>query len=164
MSPVPARPPKNNFVPAPEGVYVAVCADVIDLGEVETTWKGKTGSAWKIRVVWEIEQEMEDGKRFAVFQRYTNTTHMKGRVWKDMASIFGRTFLQEEREGFDFECLIGKCCMIQILHSEPDFEGKVYANISSMMPLPKGADPLVIRDYEREKSAQAPIEDEDIPF
>ena len=53
----------TNFVPAPAGTHSAVCVDIVDLGEIEITYQGKTSRKHKIVIVWQIA---EDGERQAV--------------------------------------------------------------------------------------------------
>jgi len=37
-----------TFIPAPAGTHPAICCDVVDLGEVEVTFQGKTQRKHKI--------------------------------------------------------------------------------------------------------------------
>ena len=45
-------------------------------------------------------------------------------------------FNEDELKGFDIGKLLGINCMLQVLHTVKD--GKTYANIASITPLPKG--------------------------
>jgi hypothetical protein len=119
----------SGFVPAPEGLHKAVCVDVVDKGFVETPW----GEKPKVRVVWEIEAEMDDGRRFTVGKTYTASLHEKSNLHKDLRTWRGRPFTAEELAGFDMEKVIGVPCQLLVTHVEKD--GTVYANVAAVTRL-----------------------------
>jgi len=53
-------------------------------------------------------------------------------------SMLGRKLPKEERDEFDVYGLLGQSAMLNVLHSEPNAEGRVYANIKSVSPVPAG--------------------------
>ena len=126
----------GNFTPAPDGPHPAVCVDVVDLGIVETSWQGQQRSTHKCRLVFEIEETMDDGRRFTVNRQFTASLNEKASLRKFLESWRGRPFTKEELAGFDTEQLIGAPAVIQVVHAER--EGKVYANIDSVMKLMRG--------------------------
>jgi hypothetical protein len=160
----------GSFTPAPEGQYSAVCVDVVDLGIVETTWKGEKKEAHKCRVVFEIDEQMETGKRFTVSQQFTASLNEKANLRKFLESWRGKPFTREELAGFDTEQLIGAPAVLQVVHNERD--GTVYANINSVMKLMKGVGRLQpAGDYVRvkdrtPKNGDGPPDDDDsgLPF
>ncbi len=115
-----------DFVPAPEGIFPAVCVDAIDLGLVNGQW----GTRHKVRFVWEIDAKREDGSPFQVRKTYTLSLHEKATLRKDLRGWRGRDFTAEELEGFDLERVIGACCTLIVTHEEK--EGTVYANATAV--------------------------------
>lgn len=173
--PIVAKSSGTNFVPAPSGAHSAVCVDVVDLGMLEVSFGGKKKTQHKIRMVWQIAEVMPDNKPFIVQKRYTLSLHEKAGLRKDLESWRGKAFTADELEGFDLEVLIGVTCLLNVLQVQRD--GDTYANVVSIMRLPKGVEPLKARDYVRtidrtpEETAAAGPEpgawtptDEDVPF
>ena len=162
------------FTPAPEGMQPSVCVDVVDLGLIDQGY----GEKPTVDIKWQIgEIEKESGKPFLVMKRYNNSLHKKATLRKDLETWRGRRFTLEELKGFDLEKLIEKNCQLQIIHSSPTDEGKIYANIETIIPLSKGMEKLTPQDYIRvkdrgdgdtptptEKTEPAPADDDDLPF
>jgi hypothetical protein len=121
----------------------------VDLGMVTSTFEGKTKTAHKCRIVWQVAETNEDGKPFLVQKQYTASLHEKAALRKDLEAWRGKSFTKQEADGFDVEILIGKSCMLSVLHV--DRNGSTYANVSSIMPLPKGMPPITARGYVRVK-------------
>lgn len=117
----------SEFTPAPEGVHNAVCVDVVDLGMVENQW----GRKHQLKIVWEIDAKMDDGRPFLVQKRYTASLHEKSTLAKDLKGWRGRAFTAEEIKGFDTEKIVGAACQLVIQHNEKD--GAVYANVQSIL-------------------------------
>ncbi len=129
----------TNFAPPPSGTHIAVCYRVIDLGTQKQDWKGETKFHRKIRIFWEIPGEkMEDGRPFTISQLYTFSSSEKARLRKDLEGWRGRAFTETDfgPGGFDIKNVLGKPCMLSVVHADKD--GKTYANISSVSALPKG--------------------------
>lgn len=164
----------GGFTQAPGGVHAAVCCDVVDMGVLEVTYSNKTKKQHKIRVVWQIEQAMEDGKPFIVQKRYTLSLHEKASLRADLESWRSKPFTEDELHGFDVETVIGAAALLNVV---PEMKnGTVYSNVKSIMKLPKNFTVLQVRDYIRakdrtaEQHAQEPqpfadgITDDDVPF
>lgn len=135
----------EDFTPAPEGVHRAVCVSVIDLGTQEQTpYQGKPRApTHKIQIRWELADElMPDGKfkgqPFTVSKRFTYSTSEKADLRKTLESWRGKKFEASDfgPGGFSVDKLLGVSCMLQIVHEVR--EGKTYANIAGVMPMPKG--------------------------
>ncbi len=163
----------GSFIPAPAGAHTAVCCDVVDLGLLKVSFGGKEKEQHKIRIVWQIGEDMESGKPFTVGRRYTLSLHEKAALRKDLESWRGRSFNKEELSGFDVECLIGVPCLLNVIQETRD--NSTYANVTSIMRLPKGMTALTVTsDYVRVcdrpadgQKADEPvhtIDDQDIPF
>ncbi len=154
-----ARESSSNFVPAPEGTWSAVCVDVVDLGVLEVAFGGKNKKQHKIRIIWQIEEVMKDNKPYTAQRRYTLSLHEKSSLRKDLESWRGRKFTQQELQGFDVETVIGIPCMLNIIHEEKN--GGAFANVASIMRLPKGLEPVKARDYIRVIDRKPEMQDED---
>jgi hypothetical protein len=169
-----AKDSKKEFTPAPEGLFSAVCCDVVDLGDLDTPW----GKKPKVEIRWQIEEtNPETQKPFMVLRRFTLSLHEKANLRSTLEAWRGRKFSKEELEGFDLERLIGANCQVQIIHNIAD-ESTVYANVQAVVPAAKnGAKLRVSQDYIRmaERAKRAELErhpngsdytaaDSDVPF
>ena len=147
-----------EFPPIPEGAYTAICYTIADLGEQYNDKFKKTAN--KVMFIWEIVDDdlrIEiDGemKRRAISKQYTASFGQKSNMYKDIRPWIGREFTKEEQEGtFDLTSLIEKGCLLNITNDKAA-DGKIYANVSSVMPLPKGIkvgkpeNPVVIYDMD----------------
>lgn len=123
------------FTPAPEGTHVAVCVQVIDLGLQHSDFYDKTVP--KVLVGWELPDELDsEGKPFMVFHRYTSSTSKKAKLRLHLEAWRGKPFSDAEVKAFDIKAILGKACLVNIVHNETD--GNTYANVSAVMALPKG--------------------------
>src|SRR6185503_20656322 len=126
MPPIIAKDNQKEYPLAPQGLFQAVCVDVVDLGLV----KDQYGEKHKVQLRWQLDMESDDGQRFMVAKRYTNSLNEKARLRAHLESWRGQKFSPEELKGFDLEKLIGVNCQIQIVHSEDD-KGRTWANVST---------------------------------
>ncbi|MCA0270262.1 MAG: hypothetical protein LCH53_13745 [Bacteroidetes bacterium] len=132
----------GDFTPAPEGTYGAVCVDVVDLGMQTITGQYGTRTEHRVRIVWEIDEQKEDGKRFIVSERYKLSLHEKAGLRKMLDTWRGQPFTaQDLEEGFDLERLLNAPAMVTVVHREGK-EGQVYDNVRAVTRLPKGMAPL----------------------
>lgn len=127
---------EETFEPIPEGVHLAVCYGIVDLG---THYSEKYDKKYrKIRIFWEIPEETfeKDGKEIPRFisKEYTNSLGDKSNLTKDLQAWRGKKFTEEELAGFDLENIINKGCQLQVIHSDD----KKHANIAAIMAMPKG--------------------------
>lgn len=160
----------KKFKPAPAGLQPSVCVDIVDLGEEPNSFKAGA-LQHKIRVVWQIDTvDPETAKPFIVSRKYTISLSEKATLRKDLESWRGREFSRDELQGFDLEKLIGVCCQLMIVHAEKD--GTTYGNVQTIVPLSKGMERILPRDYvrvkdrapEQQQEGFAPTNDEDVPF
>jgi len=145
--PIIAKASGANFTPAPAGAHSAVAVDVVDLGMLEVSFGGKKKTQHKIRIVWQIEEVMADNRPFIVQKRYTLSLHEKAQLRKDLESWRGRPFTDQELEGFDVETVIGVACLLNVIQEKK--ESSTYANVTSIMKLPKSMTAITARGYVR---------------
>lgn len=140
---MPALPAPNDreFSPVPAGAHMAICYRVIDLGTQETTWEGKTKQTHQVLVGWEIPEElMEDGRPFTIGQVYTWSMGEKAKLRAHLEAWRGKAFedidFRDPKEGgFDIRKIVGKPCMVTVMHSSKN--GNTYANVAGVAKLPK---------------------------
>ena len=166
----------GDFKPAPAGLSQAVCVDVVDMGLLKVTFGGLEKEQHKVRLVWQLEDMMSDGKPFLIQKRYTLSLHEKANLRKDLESWRGRAFTPEELIKFDVETIIGANAQLNIQHVTKD--GKTYANVVSIVPLGKNMPKMDAMGYVRvqdrpENQVKPPAEyhedirvddDDSIPF
>lgn len=153
------------FDPAPEGLHRAVCVDVIDMGMQPTPW----GEKHKVKLIWEVEAEDVNGKRFQVRQTYTLSLNEKAKLSEHLESWRGKKFTDDERiEGFDLDKLKGLNCQLQLIHNTSQDKKRTYANIQAIIAPVKGVEPLRPRDYKPDEheaqSGRTNANGEDLPF
>jgi hypothetical protein len=152
------------FRRVPAGVHVARCISVIDLGTQDVTWEGTTKLQHKIQITWEVLGDDENGVPMTmevdgqelpmtISKRYTLSLSNKARMRGDLEAWRGKAFTDEELKGFDVSKLLGAYCMLNVTETESN--GKTYANVSSITPLPRaipkpaGVHPLVMFDLDK---------------
>lgn len=127
-----------TFEPIPEGVHLAVCYAVIDLG-LQYSEKFDKYSR-QIAIMWEIPGERietEEGNKPKILSKiFTNSLNEKSNLKKCLEAWRGKKFSEQELQGFDLANILRKGCQLQVLHSEKN--GKIYPSIASFMALPKG--------------------------
>jgi len=135
---------KEGFTsdPAPAGNHLAICYSMVEIGTEEFEYLGVKKKAHKVRISWELCHEKkvfkpENGEQpFVLSRDYTLSMHEKSTLRGDLESWRGRAFTEDEAKAFDITVLIGKPCMLNVIHTEKN--GNTYANISNVTSLPKG--------------------------
>lgn len=129
----------GSFSILAEGTYTATCYMLVDLGLQHNERYGN--SSRKVLIGWEIADEYVevDGKKEPrIFStRYTASLNEKAILRRDLAAWRGRDFTEAELEEFNLCNILDAPCLINIIHKEGG-NGKTYANLASIMKLPKG--------------------------
>ena len=132
----------GDFQIAPEGVHLAICYRIIDLG---THFDEKWGNIKHlIRLHWELPNALMkvdngEAKPFSITKQYTLSHHEKSNLRCDLESWYGKTFDTRELDaagGFDPEKLLDRPCQLNVVHNESN--GKTYANVKAIMPVAEG--------------------------
>lgn len=127
---------KPKTPPVEPGVYLSVCVGYIDLGE-QYSEKFKN-YATKGMYIWEIPSETieVDGevKPRQLSKEFTLSSSKKCNLRGTIESWNGKTYSDEEFSEFELCDQVGKPCQLQVVLNET----KEYANVSNLMPLPKG--------------------------
>ena len=128
---------KGDFELTPAGSHLAICYRVIDLGTQQKTYQGEISHKPTILLGFELCHEaMTDGRPFSAQQRFVLSSHKKSKLRAFLEAWRGVPFTDAEFGKFDVANLIGKPCLLGIVHAiQPD---ATYANINSVMRITKG--------------------------
>lgn len=127
--------PHKEFEKPPAGQYYAVLADIVDLGEVTTTFNGQTKKFPAQRFVWILNFNGKDGQPLQVSERFNvSSDHEKSNIYKKLKMILG----YPPAPGFDYESLVGQTRILWITRDVSADGTKDYANIMGIMPAPVG--------------------------
>lgn len=130
-----AKDSGGDFEITPEGTHLGICYSVIDLG-LQFNEKF-SNTSHKVMLSFEFpDEKMADDRPFVISKAYTLSLSKKSNLRRDLESWRGKIFTEKELLGFDLGNILGKACLINVIHSQ--VENKTYANIAAMMPLPKG--------------------------
>lgn len=139
---IPASTQQRELIPA--GNYIARCFQLIQIGTVTDTIMGRTTTASKVRIGWELPEELKvfDEARgpqpLMISAEYTLSTGQKANLRKMLASWRGKDFTEEEAKYFDVAKLIGATCMLNVIHvAGKQDPSKMYEKIAGVTPLPK---------------------------
>jgi hypothetical protein len=129
--------------PLEAGAYAAVCDMIVDLG-VQPSPGGQFAPKRTLMVRFQIPSERveitkngETKSLPAVISRTLGLSlNEKATLRQLLQSWRGRAFTPEELKRFDLANVLGKPAFINVTHSVKG--DKTYANLTSIMPLPKG--------------------------
>jgi hypothetical protein len=129
--------------PLEAGAYAAVCDMIVDLG-VQPSPGGQFAPKRTLMVRFQIPSERveitkngETKSLPAVISRTLGLSlNEKATLRQLLQSWRGKAFTPEELKKFDLANVLGKPAFINITHSVKG--DKTYANLTSIMPLPKG--------------------------
>jgi hypothetical protein len=146
-----AKDNKSDFTPAPEGLWQAVCVDVVDLGMQTSQW----GESHRVQIRWQLEgDDPKTGKPYMAVRSFRLSLHEKSSLRPMLEAWRGRKFTPEELKGFDLEKLVGVACQVQIVHGITG-QGGTFAQIQAVVPPARGVAKLTPRgDYVRVKDRE----------
>ena len=133
----------GDFERCPQGMHLARCYRIIDLGTQKSEYMGQIKYLHKIMLGWEIHGmnddgtaiKMKDGRPFAIFKNYTLSWSEKANLRLDLQSWRGKAFTQEEMRKFDLKNVLGAFCMLNVIE-RPGQDGKTYTNVNGVTPVP----------------------------
>jgi len=134
----------REFKLLPPGTYPAVCTWIVDLGMQELTYNGETSEKPRVRLRFEVPSErvtyLQNGEEtegpMTIWKEYTALLHEKATLRKHLESWRGKSFTPTELMGFDLTSVLGKPCLITVVHDE--FNGREYAKVEGVSRLVKG--------------------------
>ena len=133
----------GNFERCPQGMHLARCYRIIDLGTQKSEYMGQVKYLHKLMVGWEIHGmnddgtpiKMKDGRPFAIFKNYTLSWSEKANLRLDLQSWRGRAFTREEMRRFDLKNVLGAWCMLNVIERSGQ-NGNTYSNVDGVTPVP----------------------------
>lgn len=132
----------GDFKMVPPGTHIARCYRLLDIGTQEIVWEGTTKLQLKLRIGWELfgeddegnPLETDDGMPLTINKTYTQSLGKKARLRQDLEAWRGAQFTDAELNGFDMDKLLGKYCLLTVIHNETG--GKTYANVAALASIP----------------------------
>ena len=127
---------KPKAPPVEPGVYMAVCVGVVDLGEqyseVYKSYSNKVKFVWALpSELMEVEGKMEERQLSREFSVATKKT---SKLRTFLGSWNSKNYTDEEYMELDLFDQIGKACQLNVVLNDTG----EYANVDSIMPIPKG--------------------------
>ncbi len=130
---------QKEFIPLEAGNHIGRVCGLIHIGTITDNIQGKEVTRNRVFISFEIPGQLrDDGKPQTIGQEFTLSMHRQGNLLPFVESMLGAKLSAEETKAFDVYTLVGKPAMVNVIHSEPNAEGVVYANIKGVSPLPKG--------------------------
>ena len=136
---VTAKSSDAKFSPHPEGQFVAVCIDVIALGEKVVQYPGTPDYlAPKCAIVFRTgELNPDTGEYSDIAQEYTVSMGEKANLRKALESWRGKPYTPEQAdEGVPVDKLVGNGALIGVAHKVSG-KKRTYAVVQSIVGVPK---------------------------
>ena len=124
----------GDFELAPAGSVGARAFSIVDIGMQDSQY----GLKHQIIITWELPSElMADGRPFVISQFFNLSLSEKANLCHCIEGIFGKKMPDEAKMGFDFQSLIDRPCLLNIVH-KPKKDGSTKAEIAGYAPPAKG--------------------------
>jgi hypothetical protein len=134
----------GNFENPKSGAYVGIVADVAELLNVPTRFGPKN----KVRIIWILDQKDSTGKPYRVMEQVNASINEKARLYEIAKGVLGTP---PNAKSFDTESLMGRSNQLFIVVERGE-DGKDYAHVKGILPLPQGAAvPVVPAEFVRSK-------------
>ena len=117
---------------------------MIDLGTHEETGPFGTKHQRKVRLSFELPEEKavfneEKGEQpFMVSKEYTFSMGEKANLRKVLTTWRGEPFTEQQAADFDIDKLLGKPCLLNVVHKTSKTTGNVYVDVAGISKVPKG--------------------------
>ena len=133
----------GTFTPVPQGMHLARCYRVVDLGTQKSEYLGTVKNLPKVMLQFEVHGEDDAGKPIltgknepmSISKNFTLSLAEKATLRKDLQTWRGREFTAEELRGFELKNVLGAWAMISVIKSAAP-NGKEYTNIAAIMSVP----------------------------
>ena len=135
---------RREFKMVPAGTHLARFYRIVDLGTQRSTWNGQDKFLRKMMVRLEVHGEDEqgnplvtdEGEPLSLFKNYTHSMAENSNLRKDIQSWLGHKLRDDhEARKFNIGSILGEWCMVNVVHDTGN-DGKVYANVNSITPVP----------------------------
>ncbi len=134
----------SNFTPVPQGMHLARCYRVVDLGTQKTEYQGQVKHLPKVMLQFEVHGNDDDnrpivtqkGEPMSISKNFTLSLAEKATLRKDLQTWRGREFTQAELNGFELKNVLGAWATISVIKAMGN-NGKEYTNIANINSVPK---------------------------
>jgi len=134
---------ENTFVPVPQGMHLARCYRIIDMGTQKSEYQGQVKHLSKVMLQFEIHGNDDDnkpivtqkGEPMSISKNFTLSLAEKATLRKDLQTWRGREFTEDELRGFELKNVLGAWAMISVIKALGN-NGKEYTNIAAIMSVP----------------------------
>lgn len=140
---------KNTERQLPEaGATIGVLFSLVDLGTQEVTWDGETKWTPKLRLAFELPEQVIEGevtengkttkvtKPMVVSIELTRSLGERATLRKHLETWRGQAFTSKELASFSLKNLLGKACLLTLVHKTSQ-AGRNYCAIQGIAKLPK---------------------------
>lgn len=134
----------TNFEPAPGGTFAARCYSMVHIGTIEDNIPGKgIKRVNKVRISWELPTEKKVFKEefgeqpIVVHKEFNLSMNEKSNLRKFLEAWRGKQFTEDEAKCFDVTKLLGVACLLTIVHKKKADGTGDYADIASVVAVPK---------------------------
>ena len=125
---------EKKYVPCPEGTQTGRISGVFNVGRQPDKGFGASRK-WIFEV--EVSSALrEDGSRFRLTKWMQESIFRKANMRKAIEAALGRSLTEAEAAGFDIRTILGKPCLVTVVHK--DGENGINANIEGFAALPAG--------------------------
>jgi hypothetical protein len=141
---------KNTERQLPEaGATTGVLFSLVDLGTQKVTWDGEEKWTPKLRLAFELPDQVLEGevtengkttkvtKPMVVSIELTRSLGERATLRKLLEQWRGQAFTSKELASFSLKNLLGKACLLTLVHKTSQ-AGRQYCAIQGMAKLPKG--------------------------
>lgn len=134
-----AKGSDKKFTPHPEGQFIGVCVDTIDLGENVEAFSGQPPKlAHKCAIVFRTGERNESiGEFIDIAREFTVSMNEKANLRKFLEQWRGKPYTaQQVEEGVPLHKLTNQPGLLTISHKTSG-QGRVYANLTACVGVPK---------------------------
>lgn len=132
----------ENFELVPAGSHLAICCIVAYIGYHKSPgFNGKPPeNRPKMVYIWELcEKTTKEGKPFTIACIHTDSLHAKANMRKMLECWRSRPFTSEELRGFEINKVLGKPCIVSVIHKEKNNDDhELAARVQAVLAVPKG--------------------------
>ena len=136
----------GDFKLLPAGTHAAVCTMIVGIGPQVVEFQDHVKESEKVklrfevpaeRIAWVTKEGVAGEGPMVIWATYTCSLHEKSKLRKHLQAWRGRDFTEAELAGFELNNVLGKPCLLSVVHRTAP-NGKTYANIDSISGLMKG--------------------------
>lgn len=144
MSLIAKETTSGTFTPVPNGMHLARCYRIVDLGTQKSEYKGQTKFQHKAMLQFEVHGEDESGaplvttkkEPLSISKNYTVSLGEMATLRHDLQAWRGKEFTADELRGFELKNVLGAWAMLNVAKATGN-NGKEYTNIVGINPVPK---------------------------